>query len=710
MKKIILFLLSINDDIATIKEHRKLLPSIFEKLLTHFNLKLGGVALFDRDRESLGIIIGRYYPGGDFTIQSDTWGRRFSLDSIPFELPIQNPRVEVINSSNLHHLQKLKDNSQDFNETLNELLIDSLLFIPAQTSGKLLGFLILSIEGYSFDESDQDYLIKIGSIFASALSNTIAYEELIKKEKEKEIQIELISSLVAIKEKDIFYERFAQEFNKLIPIDFIALQAKNTNGISSIYNLVKVADDEFEVLNMNHSTEVAIQSLISKERLNKNMEFFEIFGSKFDQICMNSPYFEKLKDEYEIASIIFLNSSRSNLGELNLILGRKKYEPKLYDHKIDLIIFQNMNSLFPREEILLALGFLTQIGLILSNIYAFEEIKILTSKLEQEKNFLLDEINLASNFQEIIGTSESIKATLEQAQRVAPVNATVLIQGETGTGKELIARAIHNLSKRKDKTFITVNCAALHHELIESELFGHEKGSYTGAIDQRIGKFEVADGGTIFLDEIGELPLEIQSKLLRVLQENEFERLGGKGTIHSDVRIIAATNRDLETEVEQGKFRADLYFRLNVFPITVPPLRERAEDIPLLAKYFIEKYSKRLGKEIKSIKKNNLNILLRYKWPGNIRELEHLVERAIIISPNANLSFENLLNVKVKKSEKEFDSLLENEKEHIIKALKMANGKVTGKNSASEILGIKGKTLGSKMRKHGIKREDVLKS
>ena len=294
---------------------------------------------------------------------------------------------------------------------------------------------------------------------------------------------------------------------------------------------------------------------------------------------------------------------------------------------------------------------------------------------------------------------------------MAPLDATVLILGETGTGKELIAKAIHNLSNRKENAFITVNCAALPVQLIESELFGHEKGSFTGAIEKRIGKFEVANGGTIFLDEIGELPLEIQAKLLRVLQEKEFERLGGKSTVHSDVRIVAATNRNLEKEVEQGKFRSDLFFRLNVFPIIVPPLRERKDDIPLLIKYFIDKYSKKLGKEVKSIKKSDLDILLKYDWPGNIRELEHIIERAIIVSEGSNLNFEKLFGGNIRQTEPDFQSfktLVENEKEHIINALKIANGKVTGENSAAQLLGINGKTLGSKMRKLKIKREFVI--
>jgi transcriptional regulator with GAF, ATPase, and Fis domain len=294
---------------------------------------------------------------------------------------------------------------------------------------------------------------------------------------------------------------------------------------------------------------------------------------------------------------------------------------------------------------------------------------------------------------------------------VAPIDANVLILGETGTGKELIAKAVHNLSRRKDQAFITINCAALPAQLIESELFGHELGSFTGAVERRIGKFEIANKGTIFLDEIGELPIEIQAKLLRVLQEKEFERIGGKSTIYSDVRIVAATNRNLEKEVENGKFRADLFFRLNVFPIRVAPLRERKEDIPLLVKHFIDKFSKRIGKEIKSVKKNDIEYLMQYNWPGNIRELEHVIERAIIISKDSSLNFELMMNEgsATNKNDLElFKTLEDMEKEYIINAIKLSNGKITGEKSAAQLLGINGKTLGSKMLKLGIKRKFIV--
>ena len=257
----------------------------------------------------------------------------------------------------------------------------------------------------------------------------------------------------------------------------------------------------------------------------------------------------------------------------------------------------------------------------------------LKNRLAEEKLYLEDEIRTEYNFEEIVGESPKLRALLRQVETVAPTDSTVLIGGETGTGKELIARAIHNLSARRDRTFIKINCAAIPTGLLESELFGHERGAFTGAIAQKLGRFELADQGTIFLDEVGDIPLELQPKLLRVLQEQEFERLGSPATRRVNVRMVAATNRDLARLVETGGFREDLYYRLNVFPVAVPPLRERREDIPVLVRYFAQKYAQRMNRTIETVPVETLATLQRYRWPGNVRELENLIERAVILSP-----------------------------------------------------------------------------
>ena len=321
--------------------------------------------------------------------------------------------------------------------------------------------------------------------------------------------------------------------------------------------------------------------------------------------------------------------------------------------------------------------------------------------------------SITYNFEEIIGGSKPLKKIMEYITLVSKTDTTVLLLGETGTGKELLAKAIHHLSPRKTKPLVRLNCAALPVQLIESELFGHERGAYTGATDKRIGKFEVADGGTLFLDEIGELPLESQVKLLRVLQEKEIERLGSNKVIKIDVRIIAATNRDLDEEVATGRFRSDLYFRLNVFPVIVPPLRERKEDIPSLAYHFLRKMEKKLDKEINSISKNALQQLVAYDWPGNVRELEHVIERnAILCKGNVMQD----LHLPVSKQSKpattsySLQTWEEHEKEYILFVLARCNGKISGAKGAAQILNIPPTTLESRMKKLGIKKQHYLRS
>jgi len=358
-----------------------------------------------------------------------------------------------------------------------------------------------------------------------------------------------------------------------------------------------------------------------------------------------------------------------------------------------------------------------QIALAVENALAFREIRELKEQLSKEKLYLEDEIRAEMNFTQIIGNSASLRRALKRVETVAPTDSTVLIYGETGTGKELIARAIHDLSPRRSKPFVKLNCAAIPTGLLESELFGHEKGAFTGAIAQRIGRFEVADGGTIFLDEIGEIPLELQTKLLRVLQEREFERLGSSRTLRTDARLIAATNRDLEAMVSEQKFRSDLFFRLDVFPVHVPALRERDGDIPFLVRHFAQQFARRMNKVIETIPSATMEALCRYHWAGNIRELQNVIERAVIISAGPELSVD-VADLKFPKvgspaqnpaSPKStigalHDVLEETERQQILKAVKQSNWIVAGPNGAAARLGMKRSTLQKRMHKLGIAR------
>jgi len=333
---------------------------------------------------------------------------------------------------------------------------------------------------------------------------------------------------------------------------------------------------------------------------------------------------------------------------------------------------------------------------------AYEEIKNLKEQLEAESAYLQDEIKLEHNFENIIGQSEALKYVLNRVEQVAPMDSPVLLMGETGTGKELIARALHQLSPCGKRALVKVNCAALPRELIESELFGREKGAFTGATTTQPGRFELAKGSTLFLDEIGELPLELQAKLLRVLESGEFERLGSSRTLQSDARVIAATNRVLEEEVRKGRFRDDLWYRLKVFPITVPPLRERQEDIPLLVKWFVDQLARKMGKRATEISKHTMQMLQSYPWPGNVRELKHAVESALITSQGDRLNFE--LPKIEDAALSDFKSFEEMECDYILRILKAKNWKIGGKDSAASILGMPPSTLRSRMKKLGLKK------
>ena len=335
---------------------------------------------------------------------------------------------------------------------------------------------------------------------------------------------------------------------------------------------------------------------------------------------------------------------------------------------------------------------------------ALSEIKSLKDQLETENVFLRQEIKMKHQFGNIIGKSDGLKYVLYRAEQVAPTNTTVLILGETGTGKELIAGAIHDMSPRKERPLITVNCAALPANLMESELFGREKGAFTGADTLQIGRFEIANGSTLCLDEIGELPLEMQAKLLRAIQHSEFERLGSSRTIKVDVRIVATTNRNLEEAIRKGWFRQDLYYRLNVFSITVPPLRQRQADIPLLVQSFIERYARKLGKQITSINKETMKILQDYPWPGNVRELESVIEKAAILSPGPVLHLTDKLEIAPLLSESTVKTLEETERNQIVKILTDTRWRIEGNNGAAEILGLHPSTLRARMHKLGIRR------
>lgn len=480
----------------------------------------------------------------------------------------------------------------------------------------------------------------------------------------------------------------------LIVFQDVTIQQDKENALQLFKAVIDNAEDLIYVLNKNgsffHYSESLIKQLgYDKEELDK-ASIFDLdpsinedwWKAHFQEIIeKGSLRFEWLvarKDGTKFPVEITANHLRFNNEDYNCAIIRNITERKMRD----------------------------------LNLYeALEEIKSLKIRLENENEYLQEEISFKINAENIICTSEIYGKILEQVHLVAPTDTTVLITGESGTGKELLASAVHANSLRKDRPLIKVNCATLPKELIESELFGHKKGAFTGAVADKVGKFTLADGGTIFLDEIGEMPIDLQSKLLRVLQEGEYDELGGTKTIQVDVRVIAATNRRLEEMIKNGTFREDLYYRLNVFPIYNIPLRDRKEDIPLLAQFFLEKYSAKAGKAFKRLSKKTIDALMAYNFPGNIRELENLIERAVIVESGTTLNTGTWMPTesKILKTE-ELLTFEEIQKKHIMEVLKHTKGKVSGPNGAAEILDMNAKTLFAKLKKLGVEKETVFRA
>jgi len=351
------------------------------------------------------------------------------------------------------------------------------------------------------------------------------------------------------------------------------------------------------------------------------------------------------------------------------------------------------------------------VAIAVGNAVAFQEVTNRRDRIDLEKKYLESEINAEHLFEDIVGESSGLRQVLNEVGIVAPTDTTVLIQGETGTGKELLARAIHRLSPRKDRAFIKLNCSAIPDGLLESELFGHEKGAFTGAIMRKLGRLELAQEGTLFLDEVGDLPLNLQPKLLRALQEREFERLGGTRPIKLNVRLIAATNRDLEAMVAEKQFRADLFYRLKVFPVFAPSLRDRVSDIPVLVRHFVSIHSRRMGKTIETIPETAMEALMHWQWPGNIRELENFLERAVILTPGSVLHIprgELVIENKDPDPEEHISTHKAAEREHILHTMRQTKGHISGDNGAAARLGLKRTTLNSKLKKLNIARRDYM--
>lgn len=566
--------------------------------------------------------------------------------------------------------------------------MNSLCFVPLTTAVRRLGAMGFgSLQKGAYSEADVGFLQQMANQVAVAVGNVLNHEraqstqQLLTRERDRlRLLLEVNNAVVShLDFRDVFAATTAC-LRRVLPNDYTSLA------------LHEPEHDRFRLY--------ALDFPVSKGLLHKGM-VGPVEGTPAGEAFRSG--------KPRIFSETDLRNFSSEFVKLLVAEGIKSIccvPLRTHDRPVGTLNIASLRSgAFTQDDVALLIQVANQIAIAVENALAFREIAELKDKLNKEKLYLEGEIQSEYNFEEIIGDSAALRQVLKQVEIVAPTDSTVLILGETGTGKELIARAIHNRSGRRARTFVKLNCAAIPSGLLESELFGHEKGAFTGAIAQKIGRFELADGGTLFLDEVGDIPLELQSKLLRVLQEQEFERLGGTKTIRVNARLVAATNRDLAQMVADKQFRSDLYYRLNVFPLTVPPLRQRQEDIPPLVRYFAQKFARRMNKRVETIPTEAMTVLSRYHWPGNVRELENLIERAVILSQGTDLHVP-LAELKAAPLEgaQPITSLEAAEREHISRALQEAKWVIGGPSGAATKLGMKRTTLQSKMQKLGIFR------
>ncbi len=580
----------------------------------------------------------------------------------------------------------------EFDRRLMEAGIRSGGVIPLIVHDRKLGFLgVGSFQEDAFSAADQELVCHIANQIAIAVENALNFERAQVAEQQAKRQAERVQLLLQVN------NAIASALD--LPSLFRAVSACLRQVFRLDYAVMGLYNDQEEILRV-HLLDRGEGLDILQEGQIAPLDHTPVgLAIRTKQVVVTGmDYLAQFPSEVvrrAVSQGIRANCSAPLLRK-NRVIGAMSMASKTV-------------AAFTQDDGELFMKIADQVAIAVENALAFQEIEGLKNKLASEKLYLEDEIRTEYNFEELIGSSRAFKRILKQIETVAPTDAAVLIRGETGTGKELIARAIHNLSTRRERTLVKLNCAAIPTGLLESELFGHEKGAFTGAITQRIGRFELAHHGTLLLDEVGDIPVELQPKLLRVLQEQEFERLGSTRTQKVDVRMIAATNADLEQMVAEKKYRSDLYYRLNVFPVTIPPLRERAEDIPLLARFFTRKYARRLKKNLEAIPAEAMDALTAYHWPGNVRELEHFIERAVVLTEGTAL---NISHSELKPAAKpaaasnasSVTTLEAAEREHIVRALEETNWVIGGPQGAAARLGMKRTTLQSRMQKLGIAR------
>ncbi len=681
----------ISDAVGSIRDPQELFRTVIDKLRLVFEFDSAVIITFDKEGRYSNV----FFEMLRFQLP-ETFDRRKRLIAGSWIEPhLGDQAVSVIT---IEEALERYTTDVPLLQILSDLGMRQVVLSPLRTGGKVIGFLcFVSKDKKSWSESEKELLATLSSPVAVGVSNALAYEELRQREAQTAMQLAVNNALLTIKDRSRMLLAVCEQIDKLVPCTFLGIRVMGDDGSYRIF-------DSFMRRGGGGFVSISPGEMLAVDDIEEITR--ESFALISNPGCFCGEAFLSLCEEYRILALV-----KERFGVCSLLTVPLWDTP---GSRAGLIISDTSRSFEEHDQATVSL-IVPQLSLALQNYLAFEEIDELRRKLEGERTCLIEEIKAAHNFEEIIGRSDSLSVVLRRVSQVAPTDATVLIQGETGTGKELFARALHNLSVRSKRALIKINCATLPGPLIESELFGHEKGSFTGATERRIGKFELAEGGTIFLDEIGELPLELQAKLLRVLQERELERLGGRQVIKVDVRVIAATNRDLEREVAEGRFREDLFFRLNVFPLFIPPLSERREDIAMLAAHFAAKFSREFSRPLRTFRESDMQRLVSREWKGNIRELAHLIEQAVIVSEGASLDFSTLLSSlssvtdaqhsRQQKTMRDFElDMAVMERELILDALDRSKGRVSGDGGAAERLAMHPKTLYSRIDKLAIRK------